>query len=254
MKNLKAVVDKLFIVFPFEIPYFTEKGVDFIYKGNPLIDAIDNSEAFKETREEFLAKTGLPDRPMIALLAGSRNGEISSMMPTFMEFADRLHSIPEYSEYRFVVAAAPARSESDYTKYIRGREYVSVVFGQSYAVMRHAKAAVVNSGTASLECALIGTPQVVAYKGSDLNFQIAKSIIKIQYISLGNLILDRICFRELLQYYFTPENVLNEVRRMIEDEEYRSTMLSGYQEIRDALGGEGASAAVARAMIEELRK
>lgn len=129
-----------------------------------------------------------------------------------------------------------------------------MVFGQSYAVMRHAKAAVVNSGTASLECALIGTPQVVAYKGSDLNFQIAKSIIKIQYISLGNLILDRICFRELLQYYFTPENVLNEVRRMIEDEEYRSTMLSGYQEIRDALGGEGASAAVARAMIEELRK
>ena len=152
------------------------------------------------------------------------------------------------------MAAAPARSESDYTKYIRGSEYVSVVFGQSYAVMRHAKAAVVNSGTASLECALIGTPQVVAYKGSDLNFQIAKSIIKIQYISLGNLILDRICFRELLQYYFTPENVLNEVRRMIEDEEYRSTMLSGYQEIRDALGGEGASAAVARAMIEELRK
>ena len=254
VKKLKAFVDKLFIVFPFEIPYFTEKGVDFIYKGNPLIDAIDNSEAFKETREEFLAKTGLPDRPMIALLAGSRNGEISSMMPTFMEFADRLHSIPEYSEYRFVVAAAPARAESDYTKYIRGREYVSVVFGQSYAVMRHAKAAVVNSGTASLECALIGTPQVVAYKGSDLNFQIAKSIIKIQYISLGNLILDRICFRELLQYYFTPGNVLNEVRRMIEDEEYRSTMLSGYQEIRDALGGEGASAAVARAMIEELRK
>ena len=254
VKKLKAFVDKLFIVFPFEIPYFTEKGVDFIYKGNPLIDAIDNSEAFKETREEFLAKTGLPDRPMIALLAGSRNGEISSMMPTFMEFADRLHSIPEDSEYRFVVAAAPARTESDYTKYIRGREYVSVVFGQSYAVMRYAKAAVVNSGTASLECALIGTPQVVAYKGSDLNFQIAKSIIKIQYISLGNLILDRICFRELLQYYFTPENVLNEVRRMIEDEEYRSTMLSGYQEIRDALGGEGASAAVARAMIEELRK
>lgn len=254
VKKLKAFVDKLFIVFPFEIPYFTEKGVDFIYKGNPLIDAIDNSEAFKETREEFLAKTGLPDRPMIALLAGSRNGEISSMMPTFMEFADRLHSIPEYSEYRFVVAAAPTRSESDYTKYIMGREYVSVVFGQSYAVMRHAKAAVVNSGTASLECALIGTPQVVAYKGSDINFQIAKSIIKIQYISLGNLILDRICFRELLQYYFTPENVLNEVRRMIEDEEYRSTMLSGYQEIRDALGGEGASAAVARAMIEELRK
>ena len=150
VRKLKAFVDKLFIVFPFEIPYFTRKSVDFIYKGNPLIDAIDNSEVFKETREEFLAKTGLPDRPMIALLAGSRNGEISSMMPTFMAFADRLHALPEYSDYRFVVAAAPARSEADYAKYIGGREYVSVVFGQSYAVMRHAKAAVVNSGTASL--------------------------------------------------------------------------------------------------------
>ena len=254
VKKLKAFVDKLFIVFPFEIPYFTKKGVDFIYKGNPLIDAIDNSEAFKETREEFLAKTGLPDKPMIALLAGSRNGEISSMMPTFMEFADKMHALPEYSDYRFVVAAAPARSEADYAKYIGEREYVSVVFGQSYAVMRHARAAVVNSGTASLECALIGTPQVVAYKGAEINFLIAKMIIKIRYISLGNLILDRICFRELLQYYFTPDNVLYEVRRMIEDEEYRSAMLAGYQEIRDALGGEGASAAVARAMIEELRK
>ncbi len=254
VKKLKAFVDKLFIVFPFEIPYFTKKGVDFVYKGNPLIDAIDNSEAFKETREEFLRKTGLPDKPMIALLAGSRSGEISSMMPVFMEFADRLHSMPEYSDYRFVVAAAPARSESDYARYIGTREYVSVVFGRSYAVMRNAEAAVVNSGTASLECALIGTPQVVAYKGAEINFLIAKGIIKIKYISLGNLILDRICFRELLQYYFTPENTLNEVRRLIEDKEYRSGMLSGYQEIRDALGGEGASAAVAKAMIDELAR
>ena len=254
VKKLKAYVDKLFIVFPFEIPYFTKKGVGFVYKGNPLIDAIDNSAAFRETREEFLARAGLPDRPMIALLAGSRNGEISSMMPTFMEFADMLHAIPEYSDYRFVVAAAPARSEADYARYVGDREYVSVVFGQSYAVMRHAKAAVVNSGTASLECALIGTPQVVAYKGAEINFLIAKSIIKIRYISLGNLILDRICFRELLQYYFTPGNVLNEVRRMIEDEDYRSDMLAGYQEIRNALGGQGASAAVAKAMLEELGK
>ncbi len=254
VKKLKAFVDKLFIVFPFEIPYFTKKGVDFVYKGNPLIDAIDNSEAFKETREEFLRKTGLPDKPMIALLAGSRSGEISSMMPVFMEFADRLHSLREYSDYRFVVAAAPARSESDYARYIGTREYVSVVFGRSYAVMRNAEAAVVNSGTASLECALIGTPQVVAYKGAEINFLIAKGIIKIKYISLGNLILDRICFRELLQFYFTPENTLNEVRRLIEDKEYRAGMLSGYQEIRDALGGEGASAAVAKAMIDELAK
>ena len=252
VKKLKKYVDKLFIVFPFEIPYFTKKGVDFIYKGNPLVDAVDDSPAMKESREEFLARVSLPDKPFIALLAGSRTGEIRSMMPVFMAFADRMHAMEEYSDVRFVVAAAPARSASDYSKYVGGREYVKIVFGQSYSVIRHAEAAVVNSGTASLECALIGTPQVAAYKGTMINFLIAKMIIKIRFISLGNLILDRICFRELIQYYFTPDNVLDEVRRMLEDKEYRDRMLSGYDEIRKALGGEGASAAVAKAMIQEL--
>ena len=255
IKKLKAFVDKLFIVFPFEIPYFTKKGIDFIYKGNPLIDAIDNSVALKESREEFLRRNSLPDSPVIALMAGSRTGEISSMMPVFMEFADKMHALPEYADYQFIVAAAPSRSMSDYSKYVSGREaYVKVVFGQSYAVLRHAAAAVVNSGTASLETALIGTPQVVAYKGAAINFVIAKQIIKIRFISLGNLILNRTCFRELLQFYFTPDNVLQEVLRMIEDTEYRENMLAGYQEIRNALGGRGASAAVAKGMIEELRK
>ena len=255
IKKLKAFVDKLFIVFPFEIPYFTKKGIDFIYKGNPLIDAIDNSVALKESREEFLRRNSLPDSPVIALMAGSRTGEISSMMPVFMEFADKMHALPEYADYQFIVAAAPSRSMSDYSKYVSGREaYVKVVFGQSYAVLRHAAAAVVNSGTASLETALIGTTQVVAYKGAAINFVIAKQIIKIRFISLGNLILNRTCFRELLQFYFTPDNVLQEVLRMIEDTEYRENMLAGYQEIRNALGGRGASAAVAKAMIEELRK
>ena len=255
IKKLKAFVDKLFIVFPFEIPYFTKKGIGFIYKGNPLIDAIDNSVALKESREEFLRRNSLPDSPVIALMAGSRTGEISSMMPVFMEFADKMHALPEYADYQFIVAAAPSRSMSDYSKYVSGREaYVKVVFGQSYAVLRHAVAAVVNSGTASLETALIGTPQVVAYKGAAINFVIAKQIIKIRFISLGNLILNRTCFRELLQFYFTPDNVLQEVLRMIEDTEYRENMLAGYQEIRNALGGRGASAAVAKAMIEELRK
>ena len=255
IKKLKAFVDKLFIVFPFEIPYFTKKAIDFIYKGNPLIDAIDNSVALKESREEFLRRNSLPDSPVIALMAGSRTGEISSMMPVFMEFADKMHALPEYADYQFIVAAAPSRSMSDYSKYVSGREaYVKVVFGQSYAVLRHAAAAVVNSGTASLETALIGTPQVVAYKGAAINFVIAKQIIKIRFISLGNLILNRTCFRELLQFYFTPDNVLQEVLRMIEDTEYRENMLAGYQEIRNALGGRGASAAVAKAMIEELRK
>ena len=255
VKKIKAYVDKLFIVFPFEIPYFTSKGVDFIYKGNPLLDAVDNSPMMKQGREEFLKSNHLEDRPSIALLAGSRNGEISSMMPTFAEFADRLRKIPGYTDYQFIIAAAPARSMDDYSKWTEGREdYLKVVFNQSYAVIRHSVAAVVNSGTASLETALIGTPQVVAYKGMRINFAIAKQIIKINFISLGNLILGRTCFRELIQDFFSADNVVNEVRRLIEDNEYRDTMLAGYEEIRNSLGGRGASEAVADAMIAELKK
>jgi lipid-A-disaccharide synthase len=254
VKKLKAWVDKLFIVFPFEKEYFDRKGVSYIYKGNPLIDAIDQSPAMTESRAEFLSRNSLEDKPMIALLAGSRNGEISSMMPVFMEFADKAHALPAYKDYLFVLAAAPARSMEDYSGYIGDREYVKVVFGDSYGVIKNSAAAVVNSGTASLETALIGTPQVVCYGGSEFNFNVAKQIIKINFISLGNLILGRLCFRELIQYYFTADNVLSEVRRLIEDREYRSKMLSGYDEIRTALGGRGASLAVASAMIDELRR
>ncbi|MBR1926623.1 MAG: lipid-A-disaccharide synthase, partial [Bacteroidales bacterium] len=195
VRKLKEYVDKLFIVFPFEIPYFTSKGVGFVYKGNPLVDAVDGSSAMTESRKDFLDGSGLPDKPIIALLPGSRAGEISSMMPVYMEFADRLHDLPEYSGYQFVIAGAPARSKEDYREYAAGRDHVRVVFGNSYGVMRHAEAAVVNSGTASLECALLGTPQVVAYRTSAFNYLIAKAIIKVRYISLGNLILDRMCFR-----------------------------------------------------------
>ncbi len=253
VKKLKAFVDKLFIVFPFEKEYFDRKGVDYIYKGNPLVDAVDNSPALSETREAFLQGSGLEDKPMIAILAGSRKGEVRSMMPVCAEFADRLHAMPQYSGYRFVVAGAPSRSMSDYEPFIKGREeYMKVVFGKTYGILRNAEAAVINSGTASLEACLIKTPQVVAYAGSNFNFNVGKQIIKVDCISLGNLILKRKAFKELMQYYFTPENLVNETRRLLEDADYRERMLADYEEIRQDLGGSGASAAVARAMIQEL--
>lgn len=255
IRKLKAFVDRLFIVFPFERDYFTRKGVPFIYKGNPLIDAVDTSPALSESREAFFSRVGLGPSRYIAILAGSRRGEVNSMMPVCADFADRMHAMPQYSGWHFIVAGAPSRCADDYAQWLRGREgYMHLLFGESYAVLRHAQAAVVNSGTASLEAALIGTPQVVAYASAELNFRVGKLILKTDHISLGNLILGRTCFRELLQHYFTAENTLDEVRRLIEDGEYRAEMLSGYGEIRDALGGRGASNAVARSMTEELKK
>ncbi len=253
IKKLKAYVDKLFIVFPFEMPYFDSKGISYIYKGNPLVDAVDGSKAMLETRQDFLQRNNLEDKPVIAMLAGSRKGEISTMMPVLKEFAHKMHKLPQYSDYQFLIAGAPARSMEDYAKFLdSGDSFIKVLFGQTQAIIRHAEAAVVNSGTASLETVLFNTPQVVGYIGNPLTFLIAKRIVKIKYISLGNLIIDRLAFKEFIQDDCNPDALVAEVLELLENQAYRQKMLDDYAQIRSALGGSGASSAVAKAMLEEL--
>lgn len=253
IKKLKAYVDKLFIVFPFEMPYFDSKGISYIYKGNPLVDAVDGSKAMLETRQDFLQRNNLEDKPVIAMLAGSRKGEISTMIPVLKEFAHKMHNLPQYSDYQFLIAGAPARSMEDYAKFLdSGDSFIKVLFGQTQAIIRHAEAAVVNSGTASLETVLFNTPQVVGYIGNPLTFLIAKRIVKIKYISLGNLIIDRLAFKEFIQDDCNPDALVAEVRELLENQAYRQKMLDDYAQIRSALGGSGASSAVAKAMLEEL--
>ena len=254
IRKLRKYVDRLFIVFPFEIPYFESKNIPYIYKGNPLVDAIDNSEELKRTREEFLKDNKLDDKPYIALLAGSRANEISTMMPVLREFAHKLRAIPQYSNYQFIIAGAPARSYADYTPWLSKEDrFIKIVFGQAQSVIRHAEAAVVNSGTASLETVLIGTPQVVGYRMGGLTYSIAKRIVKVKYISLGNLCIDKLAFKELIQDDCNPDALVTEVRKLIEDKEYRSRMLEDYSLIRKQLGGSGASSAVAKAIIDILK-
>lgn len=253
IRKLKQFVDKLFIVFPFEIPYFRGKGVDFIYRGNPLVDAVDNSPAVKETREDFIRRNSLEDKPVIAMLAGSRKPEISSMMPVLTEFARKMHALPQYSGYQFLIAGAPARSIEDYSPWLNPSEdYIKVLFGETQSIIRHAEAAVVNSGTASLETVLFNIPQVVGYKVNRLTYIVGKHIIKIRYISLGNLCIDRLAFKELIQDECNADEILKEVRSLIEDKDYRDKMLSDYAEIRQLLGGTGASQSVAEAMVDIL--
>lgn len=239
-RKLRSYIDKLFIIFPFEIPYFTKKQVPFIYKGNPLIDAIDNHTYSRPFEGRY-----------IALLAGSRKGEIDRMMPVCMEVADRLG-------INVVIAGAPARSEADYLKHIGGRKNVTLMFNRTYDILKFADAAIINSGTASLEAALIATPQVVCWSTSPITAFIARYILKvmnhIKFISLGNLCIDRPAFKELVQEDFTTEKVVAEVLKLTGDEEYRKRMLSDYDEIRRSLGGSGASYSIAKAMIEELRR
>lgn len=250
--KLRKYVDKLFIIFPFEIDYFHKKGIDAIYRGNPLIDSIASHRSSHETRAEFLQRHHLEDKPIIALLAGSRKTEISWLLPRYKEAAALL---PE--GYQILLAGAPSIELEYYRKYIEGSN-IKLIPDDTYGVLRNAEAAVVASGTASLETALIGTPQVVCYGGNPISFWIAKQFIlhskSISYISLGNLIINRQAFRELLQDECTGKTISDEVVRLISDHQYRDEMLHNYSEIRKALGGEGASVKVAEAMIEELKK
>jgi lipid-A-disaccharide synthase len=255
IKKLKAYVDRLFIVFPFEKPYFDSKGIGYIYKGNPLVDAVDGSRAMLETREDFLSRAGLEDKPIIAMLAGSRKGEISTMMPVLTEFAAKMRATDKYSEYQFLIAGAPSRSMKDYEPWLtdENRKYVKVLFGETQSIIRHAEAGVINSGTASLETALFGTPQVVGYITNPITYWIAKKIVKIRYISLGNLIVDRLAFKEFIQHDCNADALVTEIKDLIENLERRQKMLDDYADIRSALGGTGASSAVAKAMIAELK-
>ena len=236
-RKLRKYVDKLYIVFPFEVPYFQKAGVDFEYKGNPLLDAVDNHQY-----------SPVSDTPYVALLPGSRKGEIKHMMPVCMEVADKLGC-------KVVVAGAPSRSAADYAPYIGGRSNVEVVFGRTYDILKYAESAIINSGTASLEAALIGTPQVVCWSTSPLTYFAAKHILRVQdhikYISLANLILDKAVFKELIQDDFTADNVVAEIRALDKCAR-RNRMLDDYDRIREALGGTGASEAIAEAIYSSL--
>lgn len=256
IRKLKKYVDKLYIVFPFEKPYFDAKGVDYIYKGNPLVDAVDNSKAMLEQREDFMKRNALEEKPIIAMLAGSRKAEISTMMPVLTEFASKMHKLPQYSGYQFLIAGAPARNINDYSTWLNkeNSQYIKILFGETQSIIRHAEAGVINSGTASLETALFGTPQVVGYIVNPLTYWLAKKIIKVKYISLGNLIVNRLAFKEFIQHDCNADALVTEIRELIENQERRQAMMDEYTEIRNLLGGSGASAAVAKAMIEELTK
>jgi lipid-A-disaccharide synthase len=190
------------------------------------------------------------------MLAGSRKNEISTMMPVLTEFASKMHSLPEYTDYQFIIAGAPARSIEDYFAWLNeeNSKYIKILFGQTQSIIRHAEAGVINSGTASLETALFGTPQVVGYITNPITYWLAKKIIKIKFISLGNLIVNRLAFKEYIQHDCNPDMLVTEIRELIENQERRNAMLAEYDAIRSALGGSGASAAVAKAMIEELKK
>ena len=248
VRVLRKYVDRLFVIFPFEVEWFRERGIDPVYEGNPLIDNIESALEDAPSKADFCCNNGLdPDRPVISLLAGSRVQEIAFLAPRYVRLAALLESDSRYAALKnaqLVLAAAPSVPGEVYESHF-GASPIKVVYGQTYQLLKISDAAAVASGTASLEAAVIGTPQVVCYGTNPLTYRIARAIMKVKYVSLANLILDRLIFKELLQDGCTAESIAAELQRLTTDAGCRSRMLSDYAEVRTAMGGNAAAGRIA---------
>ncbi|TSD67885.1 lipid-A-disaccharide synthase [Inquilinus sp. KBS0705] len=241
--KIKRIVDHLFCILPFEVDFYKEWGMDIDYVGNPLLDAVD---AFK-ANSEFLPANKLTNKKIIALLPGSRKQEISRLLP------DMLSVTEQFPHHQFVVAGAPSFNADYYTQYLQGKT-IPVIFNATYDILANADAAVVASGTATLETALFNVPQVVVYKGNAITIGIARALIKIKFISLVNLIMDSAVVKELIQQDCNPTQIAAELDKLVNDIQYRQTMLSAYDELDTRMGKPGASAKTAGLIVKYATK
>lgn len=248
VKQIKRYVDRMYTIFPFETEFYRHYDYPVYYGGNPLVDAIASRPCQEETFADFIHANGLPDRPIIALLAGSRKQELKYVLPMM------LRMVPYFPEYQFVIAGAPSMAAEDYAPYVKDVP-VHIVYGETYRLVSQAKAALVTSGTATLETALLRTPQVVCYNGEvpRLSYFLFKTVVKVKYISLVNLIYGGEAVKELMMQYLTEDNLRRELSRILTDASAREKMLNAYDEIIRRLGSPGASARFAGMMVEALR-
>ncbi|RFZ90126.1 lipid-A-disaccharide synthase [Mucilaginibacter conchicola] len=241
--KIKRIVDHLFCILPFEVPFYKEWGMDIDYVGNPLLDAVD---AFKPD-VNFRETNHFADRKIIALLPGSRKQEISRLLP------DMLAAAQQFAGYALVIAGAPSFNADYYKQYMDGAD-VPVIFNSTYDLLHNADAALVASGTATLETALFNVPQVVLYKGNALTIGIARRLVKIKFISLVNLIMDKLVVKELIQEDCNPATIRTELDKLLNDATYRSQMLHNYDLLDERMGQSGASAKTAELIIQYTSK
>ncbi len=247
VKQIRRFVDKLYTIMPFETEYFAKHDIEANYCGNPVMDAIESRKHRDETFDDFCTRNGLDNRPKIALLAGSRRSELTYNLPVMLK------TIEHFPEYEFVIAGAPSFEASDYTKYIEGKD-VKLVFGETYQLVSHARMALVTSGTATLETAILNCPQVVIYLmwGGWFSNWVAHMFIKVPFISLVNLILHRESVKELFQSAYNHELLLSLMKQLTADSPERQTMLDDYSELRRLVGSSGCSERAAQMMHQYL--
>lgn len=258
IRNIRRDVSEMFSILPFEIPFYEQKHhYPIHYVGNPTADEVRAFRAsYQESLSAFAARHGLADKPVIALLAGSRRQEIKDNLPAMIEAVDRLLARPEHrGRYQVVLAGAPSIDDAYYQQFIEGTS-VQLVHNDTYPLLAHATAALVTSGTATLETALFGVPQVVCYETPLprlIRFAF-NHIIKVKYISLVNLIADREIVPELLADRFTVANITTHLARLLPGGEGRDEMLRDYGEVARRLGDEVAPDNAARIMVRLLKE
>lgn len=232
INTIKKSVDKLFVILPFEKEFYKkfDYNVDFI--GHPLIDALDNESDDKTNKTEIKKDN---EKPVIAILPGSRKQEICKILPVMLSV------VKDFQNYKFVIAGVKTLPEELYLKYIGDNKQVSIVFNQTYSVLRQAKIAMVKSGTSTLEAALFNVPQVVCYSTSFISYVLGRMLIKIKYISLVNLVMDRPVVKELIQYDLNYTLLKSELEKLLFDEERKKNIFDDYILLKQKLGGGGAS-------------
>lgn len=241
---IKRDFDELYIILPFEKEFYEKKHKFLVhFVGHPLIDAIKNREVTEESI--FRKENNLDEKPIIALLPGSRKQEITKMLSVMLSVVE------DFKEYQFVIAGAPSQEFSFYQTFLKN-ENVHFISNKTYDLLSISHAALVTSGTATLETALFKVPEVVCYKGSWISYQIAKRVITLKYISLVNLIMDREVVKELIQEEFNTKNLKLELTKIL-DLENRTRIFNDYNALEQRLGGEGASAKTAKLIVNAVK-
>lgn len=245
VEKIKKYVDRMYIIFPFETEFYGKHGISVEYRGNPLVDETERRIATLPSEDEIRKLLGIGGKPVIALLAGSRSHEVESVLPQMVKV------ISYFPDYQFVLAGVKNLPEELYIRIIKD-ENVKLVTDKTYEVLNIADAALVASGTATLETALFDTPQVVCYKGDFFSMLIAWIVVKVKYISLVNLIMNGEVVKEVLGYLVNKKNLLAELKAILPGGEKREKMLADYKILKEKMGPAGASERVAKEMVKEL--
>ncbi len=249
VKKIKACVDKMFTILPFETDFYKTHQVPIDYVGNPVLDAIENRPHKNEDLETFKERNQLDNRPIVALLAGSRQQELNNVLPVMISM------IKHFPNYQFVIAGAPSFTIDDYKPFIQDKE-VKVIFNETYELLQQAHGALVTSGTATLETALLECPQIVCYKmwgGKTITRFVKRFILKVKYISLVNLIVNQEAVKEIIQDDLNEANVQLELEKLLNNQDYRINIFNHYNQLHQIMGKPGTSDRAAKLMVNALK-